>query len=96
MGITLRGGLTQVKLIRTNAFAYYMFHMHVSYKFYYNNNREKLPKETPTSILEKYRNTFKIDENQDNSEVARYRERINQFNGFLCKAILGMNVRYTI
>ena len=57
---------------------------------------EKLPKETPTSILEKYRNTFKIDENQDNSEVARYRERINQFNGFLCKAILGMNVRYTI
>ena len=46
MGIILRGGLTQVKLIRTNAFAYYMFHMHVSYKFYYNNNREKLPKET--------------------------------------------------
>jgi hypothetical protein len=53
---------------------------------------ERLPKETPAIMLEKYRVSFKIDEQQDNSEIARYRERINAFNSFLCKAILGMNV----
>lgn len=52
---------------------------------------ERLPKETPAAVLEKYRTNFKIDEQQDNSEVARYREKINVFNSFLCKAILGMN-----
>lgn len=52
---------------------------------------EKLPRETPTQILEKYRNCFKIQENLDNAEVARYREMINGFQAFLAKAILGMN-----
>ena len=53
---------------------------------------ERLPKESPSAILNKYRDNFKIDEQQDNSELAKYRERINVFNSFLCKAVLGMNV----
>jgi hypothetical protein len=43
-------------------------------------------------ILDKYRIVFKITEETDNSEVARYRERINIFQSFLTKAILSMNV----
>jgi hypothetical protein len=57
---------------------------------------EKLPKKTPIQILEKYRSCFKLDEQQDNSEVAKYRERINVFNSFLVKAILSMNVSLNI
>lgn len=52
---------------------------------------EKLPRETPTQILEKYRLVFIIDEAQENAEVARFREKISLFNAFLCKAIISMN-----
>lgn len=53
---------------------------------------EKLGEQTPGQILDKYRIVFKITEETDNSEVARYRERINIFQSFLTKAILSMNV----
>ena len=53
---------------------------------------EKLPKQIPGQILEKYRACFKIDETMDNAEVARYKEKINVFYSFLCKAILSMSV----
>ncbi len=53
---------------------------------------EKLGEQTPGQILDKYRNVFKISEETDNSEVARYREKINIFQSFLTKAILSMNV----
>jgi len=51
---------------------------------------EKLMKQRPTSILEKYRLCFKIDEQIENMEVAKFREKINQFNQFLVKAVMGM------
>ena len=53
---------------------------------------EKLPKQLPGQILEKFRANFNIDETIDNAEVARYREKINVFYSFLCKAILSMSV----
>ncbi len=53
---------------------------------------EKLGEQTPGQILDKYRLCFKISEESDNSEVARYREKINIFQNFLTKAILSMNV----
>jgi len=37
-------------------------------------------------ILEKYRINFKIDEEQDPTEIARFREKINMFILFLKKA----------
>jgi len=37
-------------------------------------------------ILEKYRLNFKIDEDQDATEIAKYREKINMFILFLKKA----------
>jgi hypothetical protein len=37
-------------------------------------------------ILEKYRLNFKIDEDQDTTEIAKYREKINMFILFLKKA----------
>jgi hypothetical protein len=37
-------------------------------------------------ILEKYRLSFKIDEDQDATEIAKYREKINMFVLFLKKA----------
>ena len=40
---------------------------------------EKLGDQTPGQILDKYRNVFKISEETENSEVARYREKINIF-----------------
>lgn len=40
---------------------------------------EKLPAQNPGQILDKYRNVFKVSEDIDNSEVARYREKINIF-----------------
>jgi sorting nexin-1/2 len=40
---------------------------------------EKLGAQTPGQILDKYRNCFKVTEEIDNSEVARYREKINIF-----------------
>jgi len=53
---------------------------------------EKLPRQTPSQILEKYRLNFpKINEDQP-TEIARYRERINIFNVFLTKALINMAV----
>jgi len=41
-------------------------------------------------ILEKYRLNFKMDEDQDATEVAKYREKINSFVMFLKKADMMM------
>ena len=38
-----------------------------------------LPKQTPMQVLEKYRLNFKIDEDQDDHEVHKYKERIMIF-----------------
>jgi len=46
----------------------------------------QLPKQQPMQILEKYRSNFKIDEEQDATEIAKYREKINMFILFLKKA----------
>jgi hypothetical protein len=57
---------------------------------------EKLPRQTPSQILEKYRLNFpKINEDQP-TEIARYRERINIFNVFLTKALINMAVSYSM
>jgi len=57
---------------------------------------EKLPRQTPSQILEKYRLNFpKINEDQP-TEIARYRERINIFNVFLTKALINMAVSSSI
>jgi hypothetical protein len=61
-----------------------------------NEVLEKLPRQTPSQILEKYRLNFpKINEDQP-TEIARYRERINIFNVFLTKALISMAVSYFI
>ena len=36
-----------------------------------------LPKQAPMQILEKYRLNFKIDEEQDPTEIAKYREKLS-------------------
>jgi len=38
-----------------------------------------LPKQTPMQVLEKYRLNFKLDEDQEDSEVLKYKERIMIF-----------------
>lgn len=38
-----------------------------------------LPKQSPGQILEKYRNSFKIDEEQDSAAVETYKDRIMNF-----------------
>ncbi len=61
-----------------------------------NEVLEKLPRQTPSQILEKYRLNFpKINEDQP-TEIARYRERINIFNVFLTKALINMAVSYSM
>ena len=50
-----------------------------------NEVLEKMPRQSPSQILDKYRLCFpKIMEEQP-SDMARYRERINIFSGFLSK-----------
>jgi len=49
-----------------------------------------LPKQQPMQILEKFRLNFKIDEDQDPTEIAKYREKINSFSAFLKKADIMM------
>jgi len=51
---------------------------------------EKMPPQSPIQILEKYRLNFKIDEDQANSETARYKDKINIFSVFLRKAIVSL------
>jgi hypothetical protein len=48
----------------------------------------KLPKQSALAILEKYRLNFKIDEDQDQQEMTRYREKINVFSTFIRKALV--------
>ena len=55
-----------------------------------------LPKQQPMQILEKFRLNFKIDEDQDATEIAKYREKINSFAAFLKKADMMMEVSYII
>lgn len=51
------------------------------------NALEKLTKQKPSEILEKYRQNFKIDEDVENSTMNAYRDRINNFSAFLRKAL---------
>lgn len=51
---------------------------------------ETLPKQMPMQILEKYRLSFKIEEEQETTEVAKFREKINMFIIFLKKADMMM------
>jgi hypothetical protein len=46
-----------------------------------------LPKQTPMQVLEKYRLNFKLDEDQEDSEVLKYKERIMIFQNYLKKVI---------
>lgn len=52
-----------------------------------------LSKQSAMAILEKYRLNFKIDEDQDQSEIGRYREKINNFSNFIRKAMVQVEVR---
>ena len=55
---------------------------------------EALPKQRPKEILEKFRATFKIDEDQASSEMARYKEKINIFQMFIRKSIISLEVSF--
>lgn len=55
----------------------------------------KLPKQSALAILEKYRLNFKIDEDQDQQEMTRYREKINVFGTFIRKALVQVEVSQT-
>lgn len=46
---------------------------------------DKLPKQTPSQILEKYRLNFPKIQEESANEMATYRERINVFSSFLSK-----------
>ena len=48
---------------------------------------EKLPKQSPLEILEKYRNNFKLDEEQASYTVDSYKDTIKGFQEYLKKAI---------
>ena len=50
-----------------------------------NEVLEKMPKQTPSQILEKYRLNFPKILEESASDMARYREKINIFNNFLMK-----------
>ena len=47
-------------------------------------------------ILEKYRLNFKIDEEQEQTEIAKFREKINMFILFLKKADVMMEVSRSV
>lgn len=51
---------------------------------------ERIKKQRPTEVLDKYRLWFKIEENSDATTVAQYREKIGQFNAFLVKGVVSM------
>lgn len=44
-------------------------------------------------VLEKYRLNFKLDEDQDDSEVLKYKERIMMFQNYLKKVIGIMEIQ---
>ena len=48
---------------------------------------EKLPKQTPMEYLTKYRESFKIEEDQEGSVMDTYKDRIMTFSNFLKKTI---------
>lgn len=50
-------------------------------------------KQSPLQILEKYRQCFAINENQDVSDLAQYKENIINFQAFLKKAIPVMEIQ---
>lgn len=50
-----------------------------------NDMLDKLPKQTPSQILEKYRLNFPKIQEESANEMATYRERINVFSSFLSK-----------
>ncbi len=49
-------------------------------------------KQTPMQVLEKYRQNFNINENQDSADLAQYKENIINFQAFLKKAIPLMEI----
>ena len=53
-----------------------------------------LVKQTPMQVLEKYRLNFQIEEEQDGPSLARYKERIADFQQFLRKVIPVMTVSH--
>ena len=44
-------------------------------------------------VLEKYRLNFKLDEDQDETEVQKYKDRINIFQSYLKKVIGVMEIQ---
>jgi hypothetical protein len=52
-------------------------------------------RQTPMQVLEKYRLNFQIEEDQDGSNIAIYKERITSFQSFLKKVIGVMEVTHT-
>lgn len=52
-----------------------------------------LPKQTPMQVLEKYRLNFKLDEDQEDTDVLKYKERIMIFQNYLKKVIGIMEIQ---
>ena len=52
-----------------------------------------LPKQTPMQVLEKYRLNFKLDEDQEDTEIHKYKERIMIFQNYLKKVIGIMEIQ---
>lgn len=52
-----------------------------------------LPKQTPMQVLEKYRLNFKLDDDQPETEVLKYKERIMIFQNYLKKVIGIMEIQ---
>jgi hypothetical protein len=53
---------------------------------------DALEAQRPVEVLEKYRLNFSIDEDQANSEMLAYKEKISVFGGFLTKAYIALEV----
>jgi len=52
-----------------------------------------LPKQTPMQVLEKYRLNFKIDEDQESTEINKCKDKIMVFQQFLKKSIAIMEMQ---
>jgi hypothetical protein len=52
-----------------------------------DKNLNTMPKQTPMQVLEKYRLNFQIEEEQDDTSIKAYKDRIMIFQVFLKKAI---------
>lgn len=52
-----------------------------------DKNLQSLPKQSPLQVLEKFRMSFLIDEDQDEKMVSVYKDRIMNFQQFLKTAM---------